>query len=279
MERPSVRSLVAATVGGLANVTVVAALYVRYEYPVLESVGPTVEFVLTAFFLGFVAVLVTAHTRLVTPAVGFVSLLVGVAVAEVTSPAPRWGELGEYTIVDGPLFVLPYANTWYVWLSLVLFAGVVEFAFRRGYGPGEQRLRHLPDLPLSRPVLVGVVLGVGGLIGLATAALTIRSGIRPSAAALAVYVVALAVATVPLAALLARGIVSPVLLFALAIPYLLVIEVFTTTDSPVHILLFGPYAIIMVVAWVLEAALRSRLGGWDGGRFSGSRSSERGEAT
>ncbi|WP_255194170.1 hypothetical protein [Natronobeatus ordinarius] len=271
MGPPSLQSITAAAVGGVANVAAVLALFARFEYPVLESIGSASFVVLTAFLLGFVAVFVSAHTRLVTPAVGFVGLLVAVAVAEVTSPAPRWSELDGYTIVEGPLFVLQYSNTWYVWLSLLLFAGVVEFAFRRGYGLGDHRLRNLPDLPLSRPVVVGVVLGVGGLVALATAALTVRSGIRPPIAALAVYVVALAVAAVPLAALLARGIVSPVLLFALAIPYLLVVEVFTTTDSPVHILLFGPYAIVMIVAWALEAALRSRVGGWDGGRFSGSR--------
>lgn len=51
------------------------------------------------------------------------------------------------------------------------------------------------------------------------------------------------------------------LLFALAIPYPIGIEVFTTTDGPVHVLLFGPYAIVVAVAWALEAVLRSRPGG------------------
>ena len=268
MGPPSLRSIAAAAVGGVANVVAVLALFARFEYPILESIGSTGSVALTAFALGFLAVFVTAHTRLLSPAVGFAGLLVGVVVAEVRSPAPRWGELDGYTIVDGPLFVLQYASTWYVWLALVLFAGVVEFGVRRGYGLGDRRLRTLPDLPLSRPTLVGVVLGVGGLVGLATAALVLRSGIRPPLAALPVFVAALAVAAVPLAALLGRGIVSPVVLFALAIPSLLVVEVFTATDSPVHILLFGPYAIVMVVAWALEAVLRSRVGGWDGGRFS-----------
>ncbi|WP_255170610.1 hypothetical protein [Natrononativus amylolyticus] len=269
MIRVSGPSLAAGAVGGLANAGVVLALYARGGYPALESIAEIGSLAATAFALGFAALFVSAHTRLVSPALGFFAALAGATSLELTSPMPEWSELGEYVIVEGPIHAASYANTWYVWFALLLVAGTVEFAVRRGYGIGDRRLRHLPALPLSRPALVGTVLGASGLVGAATTALVIRSGIRPTAAALVVFVVATAVAAVPLAALLARGLLAPAALFAALVPYFLAVEVFVTTDSPVHILLFGPYAVVLVAVWALEAALRSRLRGWDGGRFVG----------
>lgn len=262
------RAVGAGTVGGLANVGFVVALYARGDYPTLESVLGTGLLAATAFAVGFAALFVSAHTRLLAPASGFLAVLAGVTAVELTSPPPEWGELGGRVIVDGPTHVASYANAWYVWIALLLFAGIVEFAIRRGYEIGDRRLRRLPALPLSWSVLVRTVLGASGIIGLATTALVIRAGIRPAATALVVFVVATAVAAVPLAALLARGLLAPVALFALLVPYFLGVEVFLATDSPVHILLFGPYAVVLAVAWLLEAAVRSRLRGWDGGRFA-----------
>ncbi|WP_418283048.1 hypothetical protein [Halorubrum sp. DTA98] len=79
--------------------------------------------------------------------------------------------------------------------------------------------------------------------------LVIRSGIRPPSAALVVFVIAAAVAAVPLAALLMHGIVLPTLLFAFFVPYMLSVEVFTATDSSIHTFLFGPYAFILAIVW------------------------------
>lgn len=269
MSRPTPATVAAATIGGLANVAVVLVLYGRAGYPAFESISGMTPLAVTAFALGFVPVLVTAHTRLVAPAVGLLAVLAGTAYVELTSPAPEWGERSGHVIVEGPTHVASYANTWYVWLAMLLVAAVVEFAIRRGYGVGNRRLRHLPDLPLPRDGLAWFVAGSGALVGGATTLLVLRSGIRPPLAATFVFVAAAAVTAVPLAALLARGILSPVVLFALLVPYFLTVEVFVTTDSPVHILFFGPYAIVLALAWALEALVRSHLEGWDGGRFAG----------
>lgn len=268
LTRPSPAALAVSSVGGLANVVAVVALYARGEYPTLESTAGIAVLAATAFVVGFVPIFVSSHTRLVAPALGLLAALAGTAYLEVTTPMPEWGRLGEYVVVDGPTHVSSYANAWYVWLALLTVAGVVEFALRRGYGIGDRRLRNLPTLPLSRGALVWTVGGFAALVGLATVLLVLRSGIRPPIAAIVVFVFAAAVTAVPLAALLARGIVAPTVLFA-PVPYFLIYEVFVTTDSPVHILLFGPYTIVLAVAWALEAAIRSRFGGWNGGRFTG----------
>ena len=78
-----------------------------------------------------------------------------------------------------------------------------------------------------------------------------------------------AVATViPLAALLSRGLVVPIALFAVLVPPVVLAEMFGTPDSGVHLLLPGPYAILFRVVWLLESLLRSRYRGWNGGRFA-----------
>lgn len=270
MPWPSKTTGIAAVLGGALNVATVLALYARGDYPTLSSTAGTSVVVVTAFTLGFVAVLVAAHTRLVSPAAGYLAVLAGTAYLELSTPSPEWGELNGHVIVDGPTYVLSYANTWYVWLALLLYAGAVEFGIRRGYGVGDHRLRHLPDVPLSRSTIVQVVAAVAGFVGLATVLLVLRAGIRPPSAAIVVLVLGVAVAAVPLAALLSNGILLPTVLFAALVPYALTVEVFVATDSPVHILLFGPYAIVLAVAWGVEKALRTRVSGWDGGRFDAS---------
>lgn len=268
MDRRSVSTIALASAAGLGNVAVVLALYARADYPILESSVDVALLVVTGFVVGFVPLAVSAHTRLLAPAAGFVGVLAGTVYLELTSPVPEWSELGGYVVVDGPTHVGSYANTWYVWLALLLLAGTVEFAIRRGYGIGDRRLRNLPELPIPRPVLAWTVTVSAALVGVATMLLVIRSGIEPSPVALVVFAVTGAVVAVPLAALLARGLLLPIVLFALLVPYFVIVEVFVTTDSPVHILLFGPYAVVLAAAWLLEAAVRSRLRGWDGGRFA-----------
>ena len=267
MTRPSRTALAAAMGGGVLNVAVVLGLLARGVYPMLGATTPTGIIVLTGFTLGFVATLVTAHTRLISPAVGFLSVLAATTYLELTSPQPNFGTLNGHIIVDGPLYVLSYANTWYVWLALLLLAGLVEFAIRRGYGIGSRRLQHLPTVPLSRYTIAWVVAGFAGVLGVATMLLVVRSGIRPEAMALVVFVIVFAVTAVPLAALLRHGVVIPILLFVIVVPYMLTVEVFVTTDSPVHILLFGPYAVVLGITWAVELMVRRRVLGWDGGRF------------
>ncbi|ELY94312.1 hypothetical protein C482_18427 [Natrialba chahannaoensis JCM 10990] len=265
--RPSLLSLAVGATGGLLNVTCVLALFARGSYPVLDSPTQLTVLALAGFTLGFVALFIASYTRLLTPAVGFLAVLAGTVSLELTTPLPEWGELGGYVIVDGPTHVSSYAHTWYVWLSLVVVAGLVEFGLRRGYGVGDGRLRNLPSLPLSRSGLGRTVATAAGLVGLATALLVLRAGIRPAAVLVfVVFVVATAVAAVPLVALLSRGLVVPIALFAL-VPYALAVEVFVTTDSPVHILLFGPYALLLLATAVVEYWLRANLSGWDGGQF------------
>ncbi|OVE85539.1 hypothetical protein [Natronolimnobius baerhuensis] len=265
--RPTATTLALAAVGGLVNLAIVFGLYIRAAYPILESTGDVAVLAVALFAVGAIAAFASAYTRLLTPALGWLAALAGTAYYELTTPMPEWSEFEGYVIVDGPTHVASYANTWYVWLALALFAGVLEFGIRRGYGLGERSLRNLPELPLSRADLGRAVVGFGALVGVATMLLAIRSGLPRLATALAIAVLATAVAAVPLAALLARGLLLPTVLFA-PVPYLLVYEVFVTTDSHVHILLFGPYALVLALAWALEAVLRSRLRGWDGGRFT-----------
>ncbi|MEY7850800.1 hypothetical protein AB7C87_16540 [Natrarchaeobius sp. A-rgal3] len=268
MARPSATTVAIGALGGLANVVAVLTLYARAGYPTLESASSVAVLALTAFAVGFLALSVSAHTRLLAPVVGFLVVLIGTVSLELTTPNPEWSTLDGYVIVDGPTHVASYANAWYVWLSLFLVAGGLEFAIRRGYGVGDDRLRNLPQLPLSRPMLASSVLGLGSVVGVSTTLLVLRAGIRPSVTAIAVLAFATVVAVVPLAALYARGIVSPAILFVLLVPYFLTVEVFATTDSPIHILLFGPYALVLAAAWALESAVRSRVRGWDGGRFA-----------
>lgn len=268
MARPSPTTTAIATLAGLANAAAVLALYARGDYPTLASVPDVALLLATTFLVGFLPVLISAHTRLLTPALGWLGILTGTTYLELSTPAPAWSQLGEYVVVDGPTHVSSYANTWYVWLALFSVVGVVEFAVRRGYGIGDERLRHLPALPLSHSALTGTVGGAACLVGLATTLLVLRAGIRPPAAATVVFGFATAVTAIPLAALLARGLLAPTVLFA-PVPYFLLYEVFRTTDSPVHILLFGLWAVVLALAWALEEALRSRLGGWNGGRFAG----------
>ncbi|RQG89966.1 hypothetical protein EA462_08135 [Natrarchaeobius halalkaliphilus] len=267
MVRPSPSSIALGAVGGGVNVALVLALYARAGYPTLETYAGVSLLVVTGFVLGFVPAFVSAHTRLIVPAIGFLAALAGTVFVELTTPSPEWSELEGYLVVDGPTHVGSYANTWYVWLSLFLLAGVLECGIRQGYGIETRRLRNLPTPPFSPGTLAWVVLGFASLVGVSTVLLALRAGIRPPIAAVGVFVGAVGVTAVPLAAVLARGIVSPAILFAVLVPYVLSVEVFTTTDSPVHLLLFGPYAVVLVVAWVLEATVRSRVRGWDGGRF------------
>ncbi|ARS90855.1 hypothetical protein [Natrarchaeobaculum aegyptiacum] len=254
------RALLTGIVAGLLNLLLVVVLYARDGYPTLESPAATAVLAVTTLLVGAIPMFVTVQTRLLTPGIGFLTLLIGATTLDLRTPAPEWGELDGYVIVEGPTHVGSYANRWYLWLGLLLYAGVLEFAVRRRYGIAENRLRDLPAIPSSRAGRLRIAAAGGVLIGIATALLVLESGIRPPLAATAVFVVAFAVALVPLVGLLERRLILPTLLFLALVPYLLVFEAFVTTDSPVHIFLFGPYAILLAAVGLLEAIVRSRFG-------------------
>ncbi|MFC4541195.1 hypothetical protein ACFO5R_04545 [Halosolutus amylolyticus] len=258
-----------ATLGGLAHAAVVSTLLTRIDYPLVDSTAGLAALAAGAFLLGFVAFLVTAHTRLYFSAIGSVALLVGVTYVELTSPDPQTvGELGGHDIVEGPFHVYHYADNWALLLSLLLVAGVAEYGLRRGYGPGADRLRNLPDLPLRRRTLAGVVVGVAGFVGVATVLLVQKSATLGVDGALVVFACVAAVTAVPLAALLGEGALVPLFLFTLVVPRFLLVEVFLTTDSYVHILALGLYAIVLAIVGLLETRFRARYRGWDGGAFT-----------
>lgn len=250
-------ALLTAIAAGLLNVTVVVALYARDGYPTLESPAATAVLAVTTLLVGAIPVFVTVQTRLLTPGVGFLALLAGATTLDLRTPSPEWGDLEGYVIVEGPTHVGSYANRWYLWLGLLLYAGLLEFALRRRYGLAEGRLRDLPAVPETRSGRLTVAAAGGVLVGVATALLVLESGINPPLAAGAIFVVAFAVAVVPLVGLLERGLVVPTMLFLVLVPYLLVFEAFVTTDSPVHILLFGPYALLLAAVGLLEAVIRT----------------------
>ncbi|WP_049927026.1 hypothetical protein [Halopiger goleimassiliensis] len=258
LPRPSTAGIGAGFVGGLVNAAVVIGLYVRGDYPLLESTSGTAVLALTAFCIGFVPLVVSRDTGLISPAAGFLAVLSGTIWLEVTSPDPRWGQLNEYVIVDGPTHVSSYANTWYVWLALTALVAAVEFGLRRRYAVGVDRLRNLPKGPLSRVDRLEIVLGAATLLAVAATVLVVRAGIRPPAAAGIVFAFTFASTAIPLWALFEDGAIAPLALFVALVAYFLVYEVFVSTDSPVHILLFGPYAVVFAVVWLLERSLRRR---------------------
>ena len=269
MNRPSSTSIAVATLGGLVHVTVVFVLFIRFDYPILESTAAIVYNAIAAFTFGFVPVLIAAHTGLLVPVSGFTALLVGVTGAELASPAPEWGTMGEYTTVDGPIYVAQYSSSWPAWIALLLVAGLAEFAIRRGYRLGDRRLRNLPPLPLSDRGRTRLVASGSICFGLGTVLLAgVSSGLDPTETVV-VFGLATAAAGVVLATLLARGLVVPLTIFALWTPNVLYTEAFRSTDSGLHLLLFGALAVVCAVCWKLEEVIRTRYRGWDGGRFAG----------
>lgn len=268
MNRPSVASIGIGTGGGIASAVVVGTLLSQFDYDIVMSVEWWL-FLPGAFVLGFVAVAWSAHTGLVSPGGGLLALLTAVVYTELTTAAPRAVvERGDAVIVDGSFHALSYAETWYVWLALLLVAGVAEFAIRRGYDIGDDRLRNLPFLPLSRADLWLVVTGCSVGVGLATSALLAQGELWDTIPGYAIGFVAAAVATaVPLAVLLSHGIVSPFVLYGWLVTTTLHTEAFTAPDSGLHIPILGASAIGFAIVAGLELLVRSRVRGWDGGEF------------
>lgn len=255
------------TTGGL-NLAVILVLYRQYGYPLPDGVA-LVGFAATLFVLGFIPGFVSGHTRLVVPIVGFLVLLTGVATAEVTTPAPEWDTLGEYTVVVGDLYVSRWANDLQIWVALLLAGGVAEFALRDGYGLGAERLRNLPTVPLSGYVVAWLAGGFGALFGATITVHTVRIGVSPTGIEFVIFLAATLAVAVPLAAVLTRGLVAPIVLFGLVVPRPLLTEVFETPDSPLFLLLLGPIAVVFALVAAIEYLVRYQWRtGDDGNRFA-----------
>ena len=287
MNRSLVASICAGLLGGLANVAVTRELLVRVDSPFFEpgretalnsamigSVADAPHVWLGVFALGFVPLFVTTATRLLAPAGGFAALLVGAAHTVLTAPFPdatpkHWGRL-----VEGPFYASNYAQSWYAWLPLLLVAGVAEFALRRGYGLGDERLRHCPTLPLSRSQRWSIALGSGLLVGLGVGLLSTTSYYQSDASTVLVTLVPGCLATtIALIALLTRGLVTPTALYAYWTAGTVEATVFPPHPSPEYHthpeFLFLFLSVALPLLALLEWKLRSRVRGWDGGPFAG----------
>ena len=243
MNRALLASIAAGLLGGLANVAVTLALLRRVGSPFFEpgretALNPTIigsvadapHVWLGVFALGFIPLFVAAATRLLAPAGGFAALLVGVGYTVLTAPEPV---RASGVLVEGPFYASNYAKSWYAWLPLLLVAAVAEFALRRGYGLGDRRLRRLPSLPLSRSRSAAVALGTGLLVGLGIGLSNPTSYYQTSASAVLGVLVPGAVATaIALAALLFRGLVAPMTLYAYWATGIVAAVVFPPHPSP-----------------------------------------------
>lgn len=284
MKRSLVGSAVLGSLGGLMNVVLALALLTRVNSPLFEpqkstafnavyvgSVLDTPQVWVGVFALGFVPIFASAATRLVAPTGGFLSLLAGVAFIVMTAPAPGVVTGPTDLFVDGPIYASSYAKSWYTWLSLLIVAGVAEFALRFGYGFGDDRLRHLPAFPPSRSRRWLTVCSVGFVVGLGVGLLDLPYYVQTDVSTVLFVLVPTGVATaVALGALFSRGFVTPLALYAVVAPAIVVATVFPSHPSPdgSHPELSFLYLSFAVAALtLLELVIRSRYRDWDGGTF------------
>lgn len=255
MTCPNRRSIAAALLAGGGHVGVLLALFESLEYTAVEASPWLGVFALLAFVQGAVPVLVSVHTRLFAPAIGLLALFSGVVAVELSG-------------AGDPNLLEMYVMSIFIGLTggLVVFAGAIEFALRRGYRLGGGRLRNLPPLPgfeSSRRIAVGSA----GFVGLPAGILGYFFG--GPVTALLVVLLATGAAAVPLLAVLRGGFVSPLVPFALVVPYVLYGHAYYVAEiSGMGLLLLGPAAILSLLAWKIERAVRSRIGGRDGTPFA-----------
>ncbi len=267
MSSPSLRTLLVATLGGVAHLGVVEFLF-RWLGHVPDSLWPlaSVSSAVFVFAFGFLAVLCSAHTRLLSPLVGLPTLLAWAAYRDVTSPTPEWSELGGHLVVDGSVYLTSYVGTWYVWLATFVVLAAVEYGLRYHYGIGDGQLRNLPPLPLGRRVTALVAGAVGGAFGVAVVAWMARIGVNPTGIVPVLAVTTAIAAAVPVAAAVARGLITPTACFlALVVPVLATQTFVGGEGGPVFLLLLGPLAVGFAIVGLLEGLLRSRLSGRFGG--------------
>ncbi|SEQ72887.1 hypothetical protein [Natrinema salaciae] len=286
MNRSLVGSAVLGCLGGVVNVVLTLALLTRVNSPLFRpgeqtslnsvfvgSIFDTPHIWVGVFTLGFVPVFVTAATRLVAPSVGFVSLLGGVASTVLASPVPEGMTGPTGLVIDGPVYASSYAKSWYAWLAVLLVAGVAEFVLRYEYGVGDDRLRHLPDFPLSRSRFWLIVCSAGFVVGLGVGLLDLPSYVQTDISTVLVVLVPTGVATAAtLAALLSRGLVAPLALYAFVAPAIVADAVFPSYPSPEGShpeLSFLYLSVAVSVLALLELVIRSRDSDRDGGIVAG----------
>lgn len=263
MSTPSLRTFLVAVAGGIAHLGIVEFLF-RWLGHVPESLWPLVSVISAVFVFtfGFLVVLVSAHTRLLSPVVGLSALLIWSTYRDITSPLPEWSELGGHLVVDGPVYLTSYVGTWYVWAATFVVLAAVEYGLRGHYGISDERLRNLPSLPSSRWSTALVAGAVGGTFGVAIITWMARIGINPAGIIPVLAVTTALSAAVPVGAAVDRGLVTPAACFlALVVPVLLNQTFVGSEGGPVFLLLLGPLAIGFAIVGFLENALRLRLSG------------------
>ncbi|MWV65516.1 hypothetical protein GRS48_11905 [Halorubrum sp. JWXQ-INN 858] len=271
MSTPSLRTLLVATIGGFAHLGVVEFLF-RLLGHVPDSLWPlaSVENAAFVFAFGFLVVLLTVHTRLLSPVVGLPALLAWATYRDVASPTPVWSELGGHLVVDGPVSLARYVWTWEVWLATFVVLAAVEYGLRHHYGVGDERLRNLPPLPSSRREVALVAGAAGGTFGVAVVAWMAGIGVNPAGILPLLAVTTGLAAAVPVGAAVARGLVAPTACFlALVVPVLLGQTFAGSEGGPVFLLFLGPIAVGFAIVGLLENVIRSRLSGRFGGFSEG----------
>ncbi|AUX09298.1 hypothetical protein AArcSl_1669 [Halalkaliarchaeum desulfuricum] len=267
MSTPSFRTLLVATVGGVVHLGIVEFLF-RWLGHVPDSLWPLAS-ILSAVFVftfGFLVVLLSAHTGLLSPVIGLPTLLAWATYRDIAAPPPEWSELGGHLVVDGSVYLTSYVGTWYVWLATVVVFAAVEFGFRHHYEIGDVRLRNLPPMPFGRRALVLVSGAVGGTFGIAVVGWMASIGVNPTGIVPVLAVTTALAAAVPVGAAVARGLVTPPACFlTLVVPVLLNQTFVGGEGGPVFLLLLGPLAVGFAILGLLEDLLRSRLSGRFGG--------------
>ena len=267
MRMPSLHTVLVATLGGVAHLGVVEFLF-RWLGHVPDSLWPlaSITSMVYVFAFGFLAVLCSAHTRLLSPIVGLPILLVWATYRDVASPAPEWSELGGHLVVDGSVYLTSYVGTWYVWLATFVVLAAAEYGLRGHYGIRGKPLRNLPPLPLDRRAAVFVAGAVGGTFGVAVVVWMVGIGVNPTTIVPVLAATTAIAAAVPVAAAVARALVTPIACFlALVVPVLATQTFVGGEGGPVFFLLIGPLAVGFAIVGFLESLLRSRLSGRFGG--------------
>lgn len=131
MSSPSLRTPLVAAIGGVAHLGAVEFLFRRLGH-VPDSLWPlaSVTSAVSVFAFGFLVVLLSVHTRVLSPVVGLPTLLAWATYRDLASPTPEWSELGGHLVVDGSVYLTSYVGTWYVWLATFVVLAAVEYGPR-----------------------------------------------------------------------------------------------------------------------------------------------------
>ncbi|ELZ08301.1 hypothetical protein C479_13218 [Halovivax asiaticus JCM 14624] len=243
---------------GFAHAFLVYGLFSLFEYQAVVPNAPMTALLLGSFCLGFIAVGCSLYTRLLTPGIGFGALVTVVSVVELATPGPeRIGELGGAIVVDGAFYVLWYAESWAVWLSLLLVGAIAEYALRSRYELGSDGIRTLPTLTRSRSTGITVVGTVSILVGIAVLTQLEASHNWDLAGSILGGGFAAVATVIALGAVLGRGLLAPAALYAVVVPTAMYTEVFTVPESGMHVLAIGVLAAASIGIVVLETAIRT----------------------